>query len=388
MPLIDLFYAPSANDLEHMTQPKRLTVIQTLPALNSGGVERGTLEIARALVAEGHRSIVVSSGGRMVEQLVREGSEHITLPVHKKSLWSLLQVRPFRRLLADIKPDIVHARSRVPAWIAWLALRKMNPATRPRFITTVHGLYSVSPYSAIMTKGEVVIAVSNTVRDYILQNYPKCPPERIKVIYRGVDPEEFPFGYQPSAEWLEQWRRDFPELVGKKILALPGRITRLKGHDTFLQLIKEVRQTQPEVHGLIVGGAEAKKAAYLAELKQQVQNMGLVEHVTFTGHRSDMRDVLSQCDIVFALSTKPESFGRAVLETLRLGVSVIGWDVGGVGEILREVYPQGIVALNSAESLINETLRLMHQRTTPTRSSNFQLDVMCTKTISAYIKNA
>jgi len=181
---------------------KRLTVLQTLPALNSGGVERGTLEIARALVAAGHRSIVVSNGGRLVDQLVREGSEHITLPVHKKSLFSLFQVRPFRRLLTDINPDIVHARSRVPAWIAWLALRKMDLATRPRFITTVHGLYSVSPYSAIMTKGERVIVVSETVRNYVLKNYPSCPPERIQLIYRGVDEAEFSYGYQPPRSGL------------------------------------------------------------------------------------------------------------------------------------------------------------------------------------------
>ena len=109
---------------------RRLTVLQTLPALHSGGVERGTLEIARALVAAGHRSIVVSNGGQLVEQLVREGSEHITLPVHRKSLASLFQIRPFRRLLKELKPDIVHARSRIPAWIAWLALRRDRKSTR------------------------------------------------------------------------------------------------------------------------------------------------------------------------------------------------------------------------------------------------------------------
>ena len=157
---------------------KKLTVIQTLPALDAGGVERGTLEIARALVAAGHRSIVISNGGRLVKQLEAEGSEHITLPVHKKSLASLWQVTPFRQLLTDIQPDILHARSRVPAWIAWLAWRKLPANTlfqhhRPHFVTTVHGLYSVSPYSAIMTKGERVIAVSNTVQEYILKNYPQ-----------------------------------------------------------------------------------------------------------------------------------------------------------------------------------------------------------------------
>ena len=115
---------------------KKLTVVQTLPALNAGGVERGTLEIGRALVAAGHRSIVISNGGRLVAQLEAEGSEHITLPVHKKSLASLLQVSAFRKIIADIKPDILHARSRVPAWIAWLAWRKLPTNNRPHFVST------------------------------------------------------------------------------------------------------------------------------------------------------------------------------------------------------------------------------------------------------------
>ncbi|MEO6698002.1 MAG: glycosyltransferase, partial [Paraperlucidibaca sp.] len=134
-----------------------MRVLQMLPALDSGGVERGTLEIGRALVEAGHESYVMSAGGRLVAQLEREGSQHITRPIHRKSFASLLQILPLRRLLRELKPDIVHARSRIPAWIAWLALRGMDPATRPRFVTTVHGLNSVSPYSAIMTKGDAVI---------------------------------------------------------------------------------------------------------------------------------------------------------------------------------------------------------------------------------------
>ena len=317
------------------SSPRRLTILQTLPALHSGGVERGTLEIARALVAAGHRSIVVSNGGRLVEQLVREGSEHITLPVHRKSIKSLFQVRPFRRLLQELKPDIVHARSRVPAWIAWLALRRMDLATRPRFVTTVHGLNSVSAYSGIMTKGEVVIAVSETVRDYVQAHYTACDPARIKLIYRGVEPSEFPFQYQPSAEWLTQWHKDYPHLAGKQVLALPGRITRLKGHETFLALISALRAQGLPVHGLLVGGVEEKKRAYLAELKARVAEMGLANDISFTGLRNDIRDVLSQCQLVLSLSTQPETFGRTVLEALSLGIPVVAWEQGGVGEILR-----------------------------------------------------
>lgn len=361
----------------------RLTVVQILPALESGGVERCTLETARALVAAGHRSVVVSSGGRLVEQLLREGSEHVTLPVKRKSPFTLLQAGPLRRLLREIGADILHARSRVPAWVAWLAWRKLPAAERPRFITTLHGLHSVSAYSAIMVRGEAVIAGSETVRRYILQHFPQCPPERIHLIPEGVDPAEFPYDFRPDAAWLARWRQNFPELEGKRVLALPGRLTRLKGHATFIGLIGALAD-HPEVHGLIAGGAEAKKAAYAEELKAAVTAAGLTSRITFTGHRSDMRETLSQCDLVFALSTQPETFGRAVLEALRLGRPVIGWDEGGVGDILARCYPQGRVPPGDVATLEAATRRWLAAPDRPAPCPHFLLSTMCDETLALY----
>lgn len=361
----------------------RLTVIQVLPALQAGGVERCTLETARALVAAGHRSLVISSGGRQVEQLLREGSEHITLPVERKSLFTLLQVPPLLRLLRELRPDILHARSRVPAWVAWLAWRKLPPGERPRFVTTVHGLHSVSPYSAIMARGEAVIAGSETVRRYILDNYPQCPPEGIRLIPEGVDPAEFPYDYSPDADWLARWRQAFPELQGKRVLALPGRLTRLKGHATFIELIGALAD-HPGVHGLIVGGAEAKKAAYADELKAAVAAAGLAGRISFTGHRGDMREVLSQCDLVYSLSTQPETFGRTVLEALRLGRPVLGWDVGGVGDILARCYPQGRVPAGDSAALLAATRRWLAAPDRPAPSPHFLLSAMTDETLALY----
>ena len=136
-----------------------MKVMQVLPELNSGGVERGTLEVADFLVKQGHEALVVSNGGRQVEKLEESGARHIAMPVHRKSLSSLFQVRPFRKLLEQEKPDILHIRSRVPGWIAYLAWRKMDKTTRPRLVSTVHGFYSVNRYSAVMTKGERVSPV-------------------------------------------------------------------------------------------------------------------------------------------------------------------------------------------------------------------------------------
>jgi glycosyltransferase involved in cell wall biosynthesis len=363
---------------------KKLTVIQTLPALNAGGVERGTLEIGRALVAAGHRSIVISNGGRLVAQLEAEGSEHITLPVHKKSLASLLQVSAFKKIIAEIKPDILHARSRVPAWIAYLAWRKLPEATRPRFVTTVHGLYSVNFYSAVMTKGERVIAVSNTVQDYILKNYPHCPASKIQVIYRGVSAEEFPHNYQPNNDWLTKWHNDYPQLQGKTVLTLAGRITRLKGHDAFINLIETLISQNHHVHGLIVGGAEAKKQAYLEEIKQLIASKGLSQHITLTGHRSDIKEVFSQSDIIYSLSSQAETFGRTVLEALYLGKSVIGWNHGGVGEILSHCYPQGNIMLNDHTALLAHTEQLLQKPQPPQVITQFRLQAMCEQTLALY----
>ena len=152
-----------------------MKVLQILPELNAGGVERVVLVISDHLVATGHQSVVVSNGGRLVAALEKSGAQHLALPVHRKSLGSLFQVRPLRRILDQERPDILHIHSRVPGWIAWLAGRKMNPQTRPRLVSTVHGFYSVNAYSAIMTRGERVIAVSECIRDYVAQNFPKTP---------------------------------------------------------------------------------------------------------------------------------------------------------------------------------------------------------------------
>jgi glycosyltransferase involved in cell wall biosynthesis len=362
----------------------RLTVVQTLPALDSGGVERGTLEIARALVAAGHRSIVISRGGRLVGQLEAEGSEHINLPVDRKSLTTLLQVGAFRKLLQTLKPDILHARSRVPAWVAWLAWRKLPVDSRPRFVTTVHGLYSVSFYSAIMTKGERVIAVSETVRDYIRKNYPQCPEDHIRLIYRGVSPDEFPHGYQPSPDWLAKWQQDYPQLAGKTVLTLPGRITRLKGHEAFITLIETLKAKGLPVHGLIVGGAEAKKEAYLTELQEAVKQRGLQADMTFTGYRSDIRDIFSQSHIAFSLSSKAETFGRTTLEALSIGTPVIGWNHGGVGEILAACYPQGAVAKDDVDGLIAACETLVRTPVTVPPVVGFTLGEMCGRTLGVY----
>ena len=362
-----------------------MKVMQVLPELNSGGVERGTLEVADFLVKQGHEALVVSNGGRLVAKLEESGARHIAMPVHRKSLGSLFQVRPFRKLLEQEKPDILHIRSRVPGWIAWLAWRKMDKATRPRLVSTVHGFYSVNRYSAVMTKGERVIAVSESIRDYIKENYPETPAGKISVVHRGVDPEQFPRSFQPDPAWLEKWQAEQPQLAGKKVLLLPGRITRLKGHGDFFRLLGALKNQGRPVHGLIAGDAHPKKQDYLAELKSRLAEMGLADDVTFLGHRGDVREIMAVSDVVCALSQQPESFGRTVLEAMAIGKPVLGYDCGGVGELLTAVFPAGKVPPGDAATLLEKAALILDESPEPhVPEGTFTLGAMCGNTLALY----
>ena len=369
---------------------KALKVLQLLPALDGGGVERGTLEIARALVAAGHESVVLSKGGRMVEQLQHEGSRHLARDLGRKSPATFLQYRALRRLFEAERFDIVHARSRLPAWVAWLAWRGMPAGARPHFVTTVHGMHSVSRYSAIMCAGERVIAVSDTVRDYIRTHYPPSrwphlADERITVIPRGIDPAEFPRDYQPSDEWLVRFHAEFPQIAERKVLTLPGRLTRLKGHHDFISLVARLVGEGLDVAGLIVGGEDPKRPGYAKEIRERVQAEGLGERIVFTGHRSDVREIYAVSDCVLSLSSTPESFGRTVLEPLAMGRPVVGYAHGGVAEILGELFPQGAVGKGDVGGAAARVADVLQARTpVVAHNTRFLLERMQAQTLAVY----
>ena len=362
-----------------------MKVIQILPELNAGGVERGTLEIAAYLVSKGHEAIVISNGGRMVQALEASGARHIAMPVHRKSLISLLQVLPLKRLMEKERPDILHIRSRVPGWIAYLAWRGMNPKTRPRLVSTVHGFYSVNRYSAIMTRGERVIAVSDSIQDYILKNYPDTPADKIRVIHRGVSPDQFPRDYEPDEEWLKKWQTEHPELLGKQLLLLPGRITRWKGQGDFIRLIAALRSAGANVHGLIVGNTHRKKRAFLNELMLLAAKLGVMDSITFLGHRNDLREVMAVSNIVYSLSRDPEAFGRVSLEAVGIGRPVVGYKHGGVAEQLAKLFPKGLVSVGDADKLLNTSQDLLHYPEQPSKvDAPFTLEAMRSATLDVY----
>ncbi len=362
-----------------------MRVVQVLPALDGGGVEQGTLEIARALVAAGHESIVLSAGGRLVADLEREGSRHVTWRLGEKHPATLLETRKLRRWLAEERPTILHARSRLPAWLCWLAWRRLPAATRPRFVTTVHGLYTVNAYSAVMTRGERVIVVSDTARRYVTTNYPHVDESKLTRIYRGVDKRRFHSGFRPEAAWLGAWRTQHPQLVGKRLVILPGRLTRLKGHVDFIDVLRRAGGEHCDLAGVVVGGATAKHRAYEESLRTQAP------WLTFTGHRTDLREIMAVSSAVMSLSTHPESFGRTVLEALSLGTPVVGYDHGGGGEVLARIFPPGLAKRGDRADAAAKLVAVLDDETAARgaiRDHDFAVERMCEETLALYARLA
>lgn len=361
---------------------RSLTVVQLIPAMHSGGAERSALEIGRALVAAGHRSVVISAGGRLTERLQAEGSEHVTLDIGRKSLGTLGRIGALRRALRAIDPDIVHARSRMPAWMGRWAIRGL--ARKPHFVTTVHGLNSPGRYSAVMLRGERVIAVSQTVRAYVLGHYRWLEPSRVRVIPRGIDPDAFPYGHRPDDAWQKAFFAQFPQLAGAPLLTLPARGTRLKGHHDAIELVADLRDRGVGTRLLLLGVLEPGREAYAEELRELIRQRGLQSQVVLSPPRDDVRDIYAVSALILQLSNKPEAFGRTVVEALSLCRPVLGYAHGGVGELLAELYPAGRVPLGDREKLVERAAELLRVAPPIAMLQSYRLADMQQATLALY----
>jgi len=360
------------------------TVLQILPSLDYGGVERGTLEIARELVKRNHQSIVVSGGGRLVPELVKYGSEHIDLSVGKKSITSIKLIPELSRLFLERNIDIVHVRSRFPAWLTYFALKKIQREKKPILITTVHGPYTVNRYSKIMMSGCRVIAISKYIKKYIINNYPDINKNKIEIIPRGVDQNEYCSDYKPSNSWINNWHNEFPNLENKFLVTLPARLTRWKGQNDFIKIINKLNKRGINVHGLIVGGVDKRKKGYLEELKLLVKKNNIENHITFTDHRDDIKNILSISDIVLSLAKIPEAFGRTALEALSLGVPVVAYSHGGAKEILEDLFPEGRTEPHNIDKAVLVIEKFYKSKPIIINKNIYTLDNMLDKTIAIY----
>ena len=302
-------------------------IVQILPELNQGGVERGTVELSRELVKHGHQSTVISAGGTLAPQIKQDGGCHITLDVCSKNpLTAPRRIHVLRSQLHALRPNILHTRSRVPAWLTWFANKKLHIP----FVTTVHGFNSVSKYSEIMVKGDRVIYGSTSIKDYILKSY-NVDKSILRYVPRGID-----MGYFDPAKADKTFIQDFKkkyQLEDKRIITIVGRITEWKGHDCFIRALAEVQKNHPDVIGVVAGGVWHGKEDYLNELNQLAKEVG--SEIRFTGSQSQIREIYALSDLVVsAASTKPETFGRTAAEALAMNTPVIASAHGGSLDIL------------------------------------------------------
>ena len=320
----------------------------------------------------------------MLPELIDTGAEHIELDIGRKSPASLLLVGKLMRLLRSCQPNILHARSRLPAWLSYLAWSRMQLRERPAFVTSVHGPYSVNRYSRIMTSGEHVIAISSFIKNYILENYPGVDAQKIRVIPRGIDPASFPYGYKADKEWLDKWKQHLPLADEGVLLTLPARVTRWKGQEDFIQLIAGLHEKGIPAHGLIVGAVEPRRESFQKQLEQQVKKFAMQDHISFLGHRNDVKEIMSVSDIVLSLSREPEAFGRTSLEALSLGKKVIAYDHGGASEVLSEMFPAGLVRPLSIKDAIDKVIEFTRQPPVVPDKQVFTLERMLADTLEVY----
>ena len=367
-------------------------ILQILPMLETGGVERGTIDITAAIVEAGGTPLIVSGGGPMVREVERAGGEHITLPVFSKNPMVMRRnAQALEALIRDRKIDIVHARSRAPAWCARGAADRAGAA----FMTTFHGAYGESNhlkhiYNSVMAKGERVIAISQFIADRIQSLY-QVGPDRVRIIPRGIDFTVF----NPnavSAERMIQLSNTWRLTDGIPVVLLPGRLTRWKGHEILIEAL--ARLGRRDVRCVLVGD-EQGRSSYRRDLDAHVARAGLADIVQIVGDCRDMAAAYMIADVVVSASTDPEAFGRVAAEAQAMGRPVIATDHGAARET---VLPDGAtgwlvppgdpdalaVALEQALALTAAEREAMAGRAMAHVREKFGKDAMCDKTMAVY----
>jgi glycosyltransferase involved in cell wall biosynthesis len=386
--------AASEGPSDGTSMPRsNLKVLQVLPALGEGGVERGTIDIARFLVAEGWGALVASAGGSGTAALEAAGGKAVHMPLRTKNpLGIRANARRLEKLIRKEGVDVVHARSRAPAWSAYYAARRCGVP----FVTTCHGVYSGSRYwlkrhyNAVMAKGDRVIAISDFVAEHLRERY-GVKSDRLRVVPRGVDIRQFdPEGVAPDrlARLAERWQLD----RDRQVIMLPGRVVRRKGHLLLLRAIE--RLPRQDFACLIVGGVEAG-SGYRSEIEELMGSLGLRQVVRLVGPCDDMPAAYLLADVVVAPSTiAPEPFGRVSIEAQAMGKPVIVTNLGGLGETLMPAATGWLVppddpaeladALELALGLPEDTRARLADRARNFVARNFSSEEMGRKTLAVY----
>ncbi len=370
-----------------------MKIMQVLPAMQGGGVERGTVEIATALCQKGIENIVVSAGGRLVPELQRLGVEHFTLDVGAKNpLKWWINVRTLRRIIKEKGVTIVHARSRIPAWVAYFALKKCPDV---RFVTTFHGRYGTKPecfkipYNRVMVYSDLVISVSQFIAEHIKETY-HVAEDKIRLIYRGADVEKFnPSKVTPIQ--IEDLSKEWQLPPEKPVILMPGRLSRMKGHSVVLDALGLMKHK--DVTCVFVGSAHGKED-YQKELQQKINALSGQTTVLLKEHCNQMPVAYAISDVVLSASLYPESFGRTVTEAQSMERIVIATKHGGAMETIKDGQTGFLVPVGDADALakvLDKVLDMsqaqrqkMGMAAAKSVADNFSIQLMCDKTLAVY----
>ncbi|MBK9586390.1 MAG: glycosyltransferase family 4 protein [Alphaproteobacteria bacterium] len=371
--------------------PFEPVIMQIVPELGAGGAEQGCIDIAAELVRAGAKSIVVSNGGFRIPELLRTGALHINLPVHSKNpviMWR--NIARLQKLIRQHKVNIVHARSRAPAWSAYKACKN----TEAHFITTCHAPYNISGeakrlYNRSIAQGELVIAISDYVADYLRKNY-DLDTGKIRVIPRGIPIERFhPTAVTP--ERLITLSRELRIPEGSNIIMMPGRLTRWKGHHVLIDAIEKL--DRQDIFCVMIGSDQGR-SEYRKELEEAITKKDLGSKIRIVDHCNDMPAAYMLSTVVVSASTDPEGFGRVPVEAQAMGRPIVATDHGGAQETIVRGQTGWLVPPNDAPALakaIEEALSLnpMQRAVLATRSmshvaAHFTRERMAESTLGVY----
>jgi glycosyltransferase involved in cell wall biosynthesis len=321
--------------LQSRRHGKTPVILQIIPHLATGGAEQGCVDVAAGIVQAGGRAIVISNGGSKsrLHELKRAGAVHIDLPVDTKNIFTLLlNIHRLRKVIVEHQVDVVHVRSRAPAWSAFYACKY----TGVPFMTTAHAPYNTQNklkkwYNGIMARGVRVIAISNYVADYLRRTY-DMGNDRLRLIHRGTAPEKFhPSAVTPDRmiKLSSEWR--LPE--GARVILLPGRLTRWKGQHILIKAMKHLKATDTFA---LLPGPDQGRTEYAAQLHKLIADYDLEGRVRIVGDCTDMPAAYMLAHVVVSASIEPEGFGRIPIEAQAMGRIVIGTNHGGACETIMD----------------------------------------------------
>lgn len=381
------------KNIKQPTENNTPVVLQVLPELGQGGVEVGTIQIAEALTAKGYTNYVASQGGHLEYSLERMGVKHFTLPLKSKNPLTILKnADKLAEIIKKNGINIVHARSRAPAWSAYLAAKKAGV----HFVTTFHGTYGLGPwgikkaYNKVMTFGEKVIVISSHIKNHVLQNY-HTPEDKLVFIHRCVDTEKF----NPEAvteERLKTIIEQYELPTDKKIVLLIGRLTHWKGQHLLIDALAKIKE-RGDFHCVFTGDDQGR-VKYTESLVKQIKSYHMEGDFTFIRHTDDVPALMKACDIVVSASIEPEAFGRIAAEGEAMGKIVLASNIGGSLDNLKDGetgrhFISGDVkdlseklewALNLSDSERKKIAAQAHNFV----KENFTKEIMCSKTIGVY----